>query len=157
MMTATSQLALPINVEDNGEIRMYRIVLPFVPPSKNVYQNWPGQWKSSAKKKWEKFLISEVQAQMMPLHVPKIGLAATIVFPGKAHRDPQNYAEALWHWVPDGLQKAGLIDDDGEGKIDIGPNWGMTFAYDSRPGLPKKRRERTILAITMLIPEGHRG
>lgn len=155
-MVAHPQLALPINVEENGEIRMYRMTLPFTPPSKNVYANWPREWKGSAKKKWAKALKAEVEAQMMPLHVPKIGLAATLVFPEKAHRDPQNYAEALWHWVPDGLQKAGLIDDDTEGCIDIGANWGLSFAYDKRIGLPKARRHRTILAITMLIPEGHR-
>ena len=151
-MTTGPQLALPINVTDDGEIRMYRIVLPFLPPSKNVYDNWPIMWKNAAKKKWANALAKEVAAQMMPLGCKKIGLAATLVFPAKAHRDPQNYAQALWHWVPDGLQKAGLIPDDTEGMIEIGPNWGLSFAYDGRVGLPKKRRERTILAVTMLCP-----
>lgn len=150
-MTAVP-LALPIDVEDVGEIRVYKMAFPFVPPSKNAYDGWPNQWKQSAKKKWERAIIAECKSMALPLHVPKVGLAATLVFPARAHRDPQNYAQALWHWVPDALQKAGVIDDDTEGCIEIGANWGLKFAYDIRPTVPKSKRTRTLLAITMRVP-----
>lgn len=150
-MTA-SQLALPVDVEDDGEIRLYKMAFPFLPPSKNVYDGWPREWKSGVKRKWEKAIATKVDEMMMPKHVIKIGLAATLVFPSNARRDPQNYSNCLWNFVPDGLQKAGVIDDDREGMIEIGPNWGLKFDYDLRATLPKKRRERTIIAITMLVP-----
>jgi hypothetical protein len=155
-MTA-SQLAMPMNVSQQGEVRLYTFVLPFLPPSKNVYDAWPIQWKQSAKRKWENAIRKEVEASMVPHGMTQVGLAATLVFPGKARRDPQNYAQALWHWVPDALVKAGVLKDDNEGRVQIGPNWGLKFAYDTRTGIPKKRRERTLLALTMLVPEGHPG
>jgi hypothetical protein len=67
-------------------------------------------------------------------------------------RDPQNYAQCLWHWVPDALVTAGVLVDDDEGRVQIGRNWGLKFGYDLRPGVAKKYRERTILAITMKVP-----
>lgn len=146
-----TQLALPVSEEQIGEVRLYRIALPYLPPSKNVYENWPPTWKSSMKKKWVRDLTSKVEEQTMPLDVVKVGLAATLVFPTRARRDPQNYAQALWHWVPDALQKAGVISDDREGKIEIPGNWGLKFDYDTRSGVPKKRRERTLIALTMLV------
>lgn len=154
-MTA-SQLAMPMNVSQQGEIRLYTFTLPFLPPSKNVYDAWPVQWKQSAKKKWTKAIADECAASQVPLRVAQVGLAATLVFPGKARRDPQNYAQALWHWVPDALVKCGVLVDDNEGRVQIGPNWGLKFAYDTR-SVQKKYRQRTILALTMLVPEGHTG
>jgi hypothetical protein len=146
------QLALPIGVEDDGEVRMYRIALPFLPPSKNVYANWPREWKSSAKNKWVRAIAAEVESQAMPKGVAKIGLAAVLVFPTNARRDTQNYAEALWHWVPDALVRAGVVTDDRAGQIEIGPNWGVTFRVDSRKNLSKQHRSRTHLVVTMLSP-----
>lgn len=146
-----TQLALPVDAEQDGEIRLYRLALPYLPPSKNVYDNWPPTWKSSMKKKWVRDVTKKCDEQMIPHNVVKVGLAATLVFPTKARRDPQNYAQALWHFVPDALQRAGVIDDDREGKIEIPGNWGVKFAYDLRPGVPKKRRERTLIAMTMLV------
>lgn len=147
---APVQGILPVNAEEEGDLRLYKIVLPFLPPSKNVYDNWPGEWKSSAKKKWIKRIGEEVTALAIP-PAERIGLAAVLVFPTNARRDPQNYSNCLWHWVPDALQRAGVIDDDRAGKIDIGPNWGLKFAIDSRPGVPKDRRQRTHLALTMKV------
>jgi hypothetical protein len=152
VMTGEPQLALPIDVKQEGEIRTYRIVFPYLPPSKNEYENWPVMWKSSAKQKWVNAVKRAVDEQMIP-SVAKVGLAATLVFPSRARRDPQNYAQALWHWVPDGLVRAGVIPDDDEGKIAIGPNWGVTMAVDTRSG-PKDKRKRTILSISMFVPEG---
>lgn len=140
---------LPIGMDDEGDLRLYRLVLPFTPPSKNVFDTWPNEWKHSAKKKW----MRHVKAQVEALGIPKaqrIGLAAVLVFPTKAHRDPQNYSNCLWHWVPDALQAAGVIDDDTEGKIEIGPNWGLKFAIDGRSA-PKAQRQRTHIAITMKV------
>jgi hypothetical protein len=149
-MTGAPQLALPIDVTADGELRVYRMVFPFLPPSKNEYDNWLGQWKSAAKKKWIKAVGAECDAQMMPRGVAQIGLAATLVFPRAARRDIQNYANCLWHWVPDALVTAGVISDDTPDKVDFGPNLGITFAYDTRAGAAVHRK-RTILSISMVV------
>lgn len=145
------QLAIPMDVEQHGEIRVYRITLPFLPQSKNVIDGWPAEWRAGVKKRWCRVIAEQVEQQMIPKGCARIGLAATLVFAEKARRDPQNYAQALWHWVPDALVKAGVVVDDDEGRIDIGRNWGLTFAYDLRDR-PKRFRRRTILAITMRVP-----
>jgi hypothetical protein len=147
----SSQLVLPVDVEQHGEIRLYRIVLPFLPPSKNVYDGWPTAWKAGVKRKWIREIERAARGLDMPLLVPRIGLAATLVFPGKARRDPQNYAQALWNWVPDGLVSAGVIRDDVEGRIEIPGNWGLKFDYDLRRTVPKKARERTVVAVSMVV------
>lgn len=146
------QLALPLNVQQQGEIRVYRVTLPYLPPSKNVYDQWLGTWKSSCKRKWERDIAAEVESQMMPKGLTQIGLAATLIFPSKQRRDPQNYANCLWNFVPDGLVKAGLLLDDRDGAIQIGAQWGIKFAFDTRSGIPTKKRQRTVLAITMRVP-----
>lgn len=145
------QLALPVDAEQHGEIQLYRFALPYLPPSKNVYDGWPHEWKSSMKKKWVRDVAAKCNELVVPRGVAKIGLAATLVFPSKARRDPQNYAGPLWNFVPDALQRCGVIDDDREGMIEIPGNWGVKFDYDQRPGLAKKRRSRTIIAMTMLV------
>lgn len=143
---------LPLDVKEEGDLRLYKITMPFLPPSKNEYDGWPHAWKSSAKKKW----IREITKHVRALNIPpadKVGLAAILVFPQRARRDPQNYSNCLWHWVPDALQEAGVLDDDKEGKIEIGPNWGLRFAYDDRAA-PKEKRKRTVLMLTMRVKEG---
>jgi hypothetical protein len=140
---------LPLGVEETGDLRLYRLMLPFLPPSKNVYDGWLREWQSAAKKKWVRHIVDQCEALMIP-EAEKIGLAAVLVFPTVARRDPQNYSNCLWHWVPDALQKAGVIDDDREGKIEIGPNWGLKFAIDKRAA-PKVQRQRTHIAITMKV------
>lgn len=142
---------LPMDIKEEGDLRLYKITLPFLPPSKNEYDQWPGTWKSSAKAKW----MREVRRHVIALGIPqaeKIGLAAILVFPQNARRDPQNYSNCLWHWVPDALQAAGVIDDDRAGKIELGPNWGVKFAIDSRVA-PKEKRKRTIIMLTMRVKE----
>lgn len=146
----TAQLALPVDVTDVGEVRCYRIVLPFLPPSKNKTQAWPMQWKSAAKKKWIRHIVAEVAALDMPKGNVKIGLAAVLVFPTMAHRDPQNYAEALWNWVPDALQVAGVLVNDTDKNIEFPPNLGIKFAYDKRK-VAAIKRQKTVLSITMRV------
>jgi hypothetical protein len=146
-----TQGAFPLDIHEAGELVTYTMVLPFLPPSKNVYEDWPAMWKSSAKGKW----ASHIARMRDELDIPmaqQIGLAAVLVFPGPAHRDPQNYAQALWHWVPDALVRCGVIPDDNEGRIEIGPNWGLKFEYDQRRRIHKDLRKRTRLAITMRVP-----
>lgn len=150
----TTQLALPVNVEQQGEIRLYKIALPFVPPSKNQIDGWPILWKQGVKKKWVKAIVEECEALGMPKGVARVGLAATIVFATNGRRDVQNYSQQLWHWVPDALQTAGVLLDDREGCVEFGPNLGVTFRVDTRKHLPKVKRQRTIIAVTLLVPEG---
>ena len=151
---AQPQLALPISEEQQGEIRVYRMVLPFTPPSKNVYDQWLPTWKSGAKRKWTKALLDEFEAVMLPKGALKVGMAATLVFPTKARRDTQNYSNCLWHWVPDALVKYGCIEDDTPEYVEIGPNWGIKMAFDARTGVPKAKRSRTHLAITVQMKPG---
>ncbi len=144
-----TQLAMPLDTVNEGGLVVYRIVLPFLPPSKNVFDGWPIEWKSGAKKKWMRAIKSHVEEQQMPLGLAHVVLAAKLVFPTKQRRDPQNYANCLWNWVPDALVKSGVLLDDKAGTIDIGPNWGLSMAVDNRPTVPKKHRQRTIIAVSV--------
>lgn len=146
-----SQLALPVDATVEGEVRLYRMRFPFLPPSKNVSDGWQPMWRSSAKRKWEKAVAAQAAELAMPHGVARIGLAATLIFPTNARRDPQNYSQNLWNWIPDGLQKCGVLLDDRDGAIDFGPNLGVTFAVDNRAGVPKEKRQRTVVAVTMLV------
>lgn len=144
------QQALELDTVREGATITHRIVLPFLPPSKNVYDGWPWQWQSGTKKKWIRAILAAVEEQGMPLDVPKIGLAAKLVFPTRQRRDPQNYSNCLWNFVPDGLVKAGVISDDKAGKIDFGPNLSITMAVDDRKAVPKTHRRRTIIAVSFI-------
>lgn len=143
------QGVLPINSQDEGELRMYRLMFPYLPPSKNVFDGWPPAWKSSAKKKWLRAVERQVKALQIP-PASKIGLAAVLVFPTNGRRDIQNYANCLWHWIPDGLVNAGVLSDDREGMIEFGPNLGIKFAVDNRVA-PKEKRKRTHVVLTMEV------
>jgi hypothetical protein len=148
-MTMT-QLALPVNVKEVGDVVVYRLEFPFLPPSKNVYDAWPPAWKHSAKQKWYRAVKNQVEQHQMPTGLSKVGLAAKLVFPTHNRRDPQNYAQALWHWLPDALVKAGVLIDDRMGCIEIGENWGIEFAYDDRP-IAKQYRQKTIVTVACRI------
>lgn len=146
-----TQLAMPIETEQHGDVVVWRLAFGFLPPSKNVYDNWPPQWKHGAKKKWAKHIAMQCAEQQIPTGLQRVGLAARLVFPKNARRDPQNFAQALWHWVPDALVGCGVLVDDRDGAIEIGPNWGIELAVDSRP-LPADRRKRTVLTIATRMP-----
>lgn len=148
----SSQLALPVDVEDDREVRLYRIRLPFLPPSKNVYDRWHWQQQRSVKGKWRRHIETKVNEMDVPLGVPRIGLAATLIFPNRNRRDLQNYSQALWHFVPDALVRAGVIVDDTPEHVEYPPNLGVRFSYDLRKGIPKERRAHTIIALTMEVP-----
>ena len=147
------QLGLDIDTSDMGEIRTYTMVLGFLPPSKNVTNGWPHAWLDGAKKKWQRHVKAECERLQVPHGLPKIGLHAQLVFDRNQRRDPQNYAHHLWHWVPDALVRCGVIDDDREGMIDIGPNWGLEMMLDTRPGISKAKRQRTLITIAAFVPE----
>lgn len=147
------QLALPINVEEHGEIRMYRFTVPFLPPSKNQYDTLPWQYQQSMKGKWKRRVIAECEALMLPKGMTKIGLSAALVFPQSRRRDPQNYAATLWNFVPDALQAGGFLLDDRDGCIEFGQNLGVRFHIDDRPAVPTARRKRTHLAIAVRMTE----
>lgn len=149
-MESSGQMALPLGRLEQGQIVTYRFTVPGLPPSKNTYDGLPPQWKNSMKHKWIRAVIREVEAQDMPRGVPRIGLSAVLVFPTKRRRDPQNYAPALWNWIPDALQKCGVIHDDRDGIIDFGPNLGIQFALDERKSISPDRRKRTQIAITLI-------
>lgn len=149
---AQPQLALPIGETHDGPIGVYRLVLPFTPPSKNVYDQWLPTWQSSAKKKWIRHLIDEFEAVGLPKGALKVGMSASLVFPTKQRRDTQNYANCLWHWVPDALVKYGCIPDDTPEHVEIGANWGITMMHDTRGHAPKAKRQRTHLAIAVQMP-----
>lgn len=150
-MNISGQGALPLGKVESGSIVTYRFTVPGVPPSKNVYDTAPEMWRAGWKHKWIRAVVKEVEAQDMPRGVPRIGLAATLVFPDIRKRDPQNYVSSLWNWIPDGLQKAGVIKDDRDGVIDFGRNLGIRFALDDRKQLSRDARKRTHIAISMPV------
>lgn len=154
------QGALDLDTVVENATVTYRLVLPGTPPSKNEIHTWPPAWQNSAKKRWMKMVTAQCRAQGIPLHNTVIGLAAHIVFPTNVRRDPQNYAQTLWHWVPDALQPCGpkcvrgcqnhadILVDDNEGRIQWPPNLGITFGVDSRHA-PAKVRKRTVITISV--------
>ena len=144
-----TQLVMPIDRFEQERIVTFRIQLGFLPPSKNVIDNWPPMYKSGAKKKWVRHVSEQCAAQQVPTGLHKVGLAAKLVFASRARRDPQNYAQALWHWVPDALVRCGVLVDDAAGNIEIGPNWGITMEADLRRDVPKEYRQKTILTLAI--------
>jgi hypothetical protein len=146
-----------MNSLTQGEARGYQLLLPFLPPSKNEYDRWLPHWQSGCKKKWLRHLRTQLEENMVPRGVAQVGLSAQLVFPTANRRDPQNYAQTLWNFVPDALVECGIIPDDCAGRIDFGPrHLGVRFAVDSR-NLPKARRQRTVIAVTMVVPSSAVG
>lgn len=145
-----TQLAIPLDTVETDVLQVYRMVLPFLPPSKNQFDAWPVQWKSGVKKKWKAAIAAKAAELQMPLDLTHVGLAAKLVFPSKQRRDPQNYAQCVWNWVPDALVQCGVLRDDRDGMVEIGPNWGISMAVDLRPGVPKQHRSRTLIAVSVL-------
>jgi hypothetical protein len=151
---SATQLGLGLDVKQIGEIQTYTFRFPFLPPSKNQYDSWPGQWKSSTKKKWVNHTARLADELAVPRDLIRVGLRARLVFPSNQRRDPQNYSQALWHWFPDGLVRCGVLRDDRDGMIDWGPNLGIEMAVDPRPGIGKKDRSRTIITLACrVLPE----
>jgi len=147
------QQALELDTVVEGGIATYRIVLPFLPPSKNQINGWPPEWQRSAKKKWVKQIALRCAELSVPLGQPQIGIGCRLVFATKAKRDVQNYAQQVWHWVPDALVTCGVLVDDNEGRVQIGANWGLELAVDLRKA-PKSVIEKTVLtlAIRQAVP-----
>lgn len=139
------QLAMDVGVL-RGDISTFTLTLPFLPPSKNVSDNWQPLWKHSAKEKWAKRIKDLADEYRIPRDCDRVGLAVRLVFATKGRRDPQNYAHNLWHWIPDALVQCGVISDDRGGMVEIGPNWGVEMMVDPRQ-LPKAKKQRTILTI----------
>lgn len=154
------QQALQLDTVIEGETVTYKFTLPFLPPSKNVFDGWMPQWKSSAKKKWQRHVTARCRELGIPLDNPKVGLAAKLYFATNNRRDPQNYSQCLWNWVPDSLTPhtrackpgcdlhAGVLRDDNQGRIDFGPNLGVKLCWDRRSA-PKNKIERTVIAVTV--------
>jgi len=147
-----TQLGLGLDVRQVGEIRTYQFVFPFLPPSKNQYDSWQGPWKSSAKAKWIKHTARIAdELGVTDAGFTRIGLSARLVFPTNQRRDPQNYAQTLWHFFPDALQRCGVLVDDRDGAIDWGPNLGLQLHVDNRPGKAKTSRKRTIVIVSARV------
>lgn len=149
------QGAFELDTVVEGSTVTYTIVLPFLPPSKNVVDNWPEQWRRAVKRKWASRIEAACAEQMIPKGCERVGLAAALVFASARRRDYQNYAQTLHHYVPDALVKCGVLVDDSAGRVEIGPNWGIEFRVDTRV-MPKEKKERTILtlAVERAVPRG---
>lgn len=150
-----TQLGLGLDVKQIGEVCTWRFVFPFLPPSKNQYDTWQGSWKSGAKQKWVRHTARLVDELAVPRGLTRIGLRARLVFPTNHRRDPQNYAQTLWHFFPDALQRAGVLVDDRDGAIQWGPNLGIEMAVDGRPNKGKRDRSRTIVIVSARVLPGH--
>lgn len=148
---AGTQLGLGLDVKQIGEVATFRFVFPFLPPSKNQYDSWQPMWKNSTKRKWIQHTQRMVDEMGMPKGLTRVGLRGRLVFPTARRRDPQNYAQTLWHFFPDALVRAGVLVDDRDGSIDWGKNLGIDLAVDPRPGKGKRDRSRTIVVVSARI------
>jgi hypothetical protein len=155
------QAALELDTVQEDALVVYKLTLPGTPPSKNEIGSWPPAWKASAKRRWMRMVSAQAKELNIPRGNVEIGLAALLVFPTSGQRrDPQNYAENLWNWVPDALQPCvkkcapacqlhcGVVVDDNEGRIHWPENLGITFGVDSRHA-PLKHRKRTVITISV--------
>jgi hypothetical protein len=155
------------------ENRRYVIEIPYLPPSKNQWRTMDNLTKSGVKKRWIRRIVAECEAQDMPKGLPKIALAAKLIFPSRTDRDIQNYAATLWEFVPDALEAKqhgtikrtrngqewrepifgyGMIPNDSAGHIEWPPDHGIVFGYDERRELPATKRRRTLIFIVVRMP-----
>lgn len=154
------QAALDLDTVREDATVTYRLTLPGTPPSKNEIGGWPPAWRATSKRTWMRRVAERSRELGIPRGNLEIGLAAHLVFPTAAKKDPQNYADTLWNWVPDALQDCGprcgrgcklhcgVLVDDNEGRIHWPENLGITFGVDSRHA-PTKVRRRTVLTISV--------
>ena len=142
------QLGLELDTVRTGALIVHRFTIPMLPLSKNVYDAMQPSWQHSHKKRWMREVAAKCAEQQIPLDLKYIGLSATLVFPTNRRRDPQNYSATLWNFVPDALQRCGVLQDDRDGRISFGSNLGINLAYDTRPGVPEKHRKRTMVALS---------
>lgn len=124
------------------EVVRYCLKLPWLPPSKNRYDGWKPGWKAGAKRKWVDAIRWQLKAQKVP-QARRVGVAVRLQFMSPHRRDPQNYAQCVWNWVPDALVAARVIPDDDEGRVQIGPNWGIEMAVG--------RQEETRIALALEV------
>lgn len=157
------ELTLPLDTIEDDAVRTVRLVFPFLPPSKNEYDNLPFMWKRSAKQRWAGTpprikphkpgcIARACEAEQVPRGLVKVGLAAHLIFPTNRVRDPQNYAQTLWHFVPDGLVWSGFLVNDNAGRIAIPENWGVTFGLDDRRNVDPDKRKFTVITLSYRRP-----
>jgi len=87
-----------------------RITVPGVPPSWNQIMRWPNVRQHSEAERWHQ--IVAVAARAAGIRQPRVGRARVTLryrFPDRRRRDPDNYAGKF---LLDGLQRAGIIEDD---------------------------------------------
>lgn len=145
-----TQLAMPIGRTD-GDMITFTIHLPFLPPSKNRTESWPGQWRSAAKKKWFRAIEKAVREQDIPKGCRHVALATCLVFPQPGRRDAHNYGYNVVHWVCDALVKLEVIPDDTPQYVTVGDNCGVEFTYDIRKHVHPDKRRRTIISLALQV------
>jgi hypothetical protein len=145
------QLAIPVDVTQSGDVRTWLLPFPFLPPSKNVYDGWQPTWKSAAKQKWVRRIVKLAAELDLPQGLTRVGLSAKLWFPTARRRDPQNYAQTLWHWVPDGLVRAGVLVDDNDGAIEFPAGLGVELCLDGRVGKSAAARSRTVVSLSAMV------
>lgn len=143
------QLAL-IEMETDSTVEHRRFDLPFLPPSKNVYEGWQPMWRHQLRSKWYAALEKKFDEYQFPKGASQVGVAVRLVFASKRRRDWQNYAPMLMHVIPDALVRAGVIADDTPDYFVVGGNSGIEFGVDTRPVHPKLRN-RTELSFAIRL------
>jgi hypothetical protein len=135
---------LPIEVEAGETVEL---VLPFVPKSKNEYENMPFLHRRGYRAKWWRKLTETIPSLGLG-HPQAVEVEIVVVFASKRARDWQNYAYPLIHDVADALVKCGVIPDDTPARFKVGPNGGLRFEVDGNRLLASAQRKRTILRFT---------
>lgn len=133
--------------ETNLQVLQRTVVLPFTPPSKNVYEGWQPQWKRSLRHKWARHLLVAFDEQQFPTHARKVAVHARLVFGSAARRDWQNYVHPMMNVVADELVRYGAIPDDTPQFFTCGSNGGIEFDVDRRKFVDAKDKRRTHLGF----------
>lgn len=105
------------------------ILLAMTPPSKNEWERMHWARRHKIKRQWTSMVALELLAAEVPRCTAEtISLSAVVRFQRRAaRRDPQNYAQTLWHLIPDALVQGGWLVDDDDGRITWPENLGMTL------------------------------
>jgi len=92
----------------------HSIVIPFVPPSLNVYARYNRWEMHECHAIWKQAVWSlcNESGNRMPRPCKRIEIKADLYFIQKRRRDETNYSATLWKLLLDGLVITGIIPDD---------------------------------------------
>lgn len=115
------------------------IVIPFVPPSLNVYSRYSRWDLNRCHKRWKLAVwgLCNESGNRVPRPCRRIELSAVLYFTEKRRRDETNYSATLWKLLLDALVITGIIPDDTADFVKVSNDLPMLV----------DKKERTVVKI----------